>query len=262
MHLKLLALLAAITPIAFADVEFTSPKAGATLTGGGSITVEWKDSNNAPLLTDLTSYSLFLCAGGNDDTTFIQLTAITTSGMFAAGNQAMGTIGVGVGASTPTNAYFLKMISVATTGGTITNYSPRFSLTGMTGTFPPNVIAGANAITGTDGPPTVNQIAANNPGAAGTVAASEYFVPYTMQTGLTKYAPMQPVPPTKITKQNPTPQYPTSAVQFASTFLPIPKQVTTMTQSQTFSVSSMENTEPAAAMPSDDMAKFLARWKD
>jgi len=135
---------------------------------------------------------------------------------------------------------FLKMISVPKEGGTVTNYSPRFSLSGMTGTFPANVLAGAKAVTGTDGPPTVNQVANNaNPASA---AASDYAVPYTMQTGLTKFAPMQPVPPSKITKKNPTPQYPTSAVSLASTFLPTPKQVTTMTMSQTFSVSSMENT--------------------
>ena len=153
----------------------------------------------------------------------------------------------------------------------------------MTGTFPANVLAGAKAVTGTDGPPTVNQVA-NNANAA-TAAASDYAVPYTMQTGLTKFAPMQPVPPSKITKASPTPQYPTSAVSLASTILPTPEQVTTMTMSQTFSVSSMENTVcfsppsrkarkehllteftttqvAAAPMPSDDMAKFLARWKD
>ena len=135
---------------------------------------------------------------------------------------------------------FLKMISVTKEGGTVTNFSPRFSLSGMTGTFPANVLAGAKAVTGTDGPPTVNQVA-NNANAA-TAAASDYAIPYTMQTGLTKFAPMQPVPPSKITKISPTPQYPTSAVSLASTILPTPQQVTTMTMSQTFSVSSMENT--------------------
>ncbi|OCL14200.1 beta-1,6-glucan boisynthesis protein-like protein [Glonium stellatum] len=260
MQLRLLALLAAITPFAIADIEFTTPTAGAKLTGGGSINIAWKDSGNAPSISDLMTYQLFLCAGGNDDGTFIQLTSITQSGTFANGNKAVGTISAGVGASTPSNAYFLKIISVAKEGGTVTNYSPRFSLAGMTGTFPANVLAGAQAVTGTDGPPTVNQV--NNGNNAAPAAASDYAVPYTMQTGLTKYAPMQPVPPSKITKKSPTPQYPTSAVSLASTFLPTPKQVTTMTMSQTFSVSSMENTAAAAPMPSDDMAKFLARWKD
>ena len=71
MQFRLLALLAAITPFTLADVEFTSPAAGATLTGGGSISIEWQDSGNAPSISDLTTYQLFLCAGGNDDTTFV-----------------------------------------------------------------------------------------------------------------------------------------------------------------------------------------------
>ncbi|KAF2489250.1 hypothetical protein BU16DRAFT_531577 [Lophium mytilinum] len=260
MQFRLLALLAALAPFALADVQFTVPKAGGSMPGG-AITVEWKESGNSPSLTDLKSYQLFLCAGGNDDATILQLTAITTSGTFTAGNKAIGTIGIGVGASTIKNAYFFKMISVATEGGQVINYSDRFSLTGMTGTFPDAYAAAAKAVTGTDGPPTVNQVADGaNP--AQPVDPSAYNVPYTLQTGLTKFAPMQPVPPTKITKKNASPQYPTSAVTFAKTFLPTPKQVTTQTMSQTFSVKSMENSAPAAPMPSDDMAKFLRRWKD
>ena len=74
MQFRLLALLAAITPFALADIEFTSPTAGAKLTGGGSISIEWQDSGSAPSISDLTTYQLFLCAGGNDDTTFVSTT--------------------------------------------------------------------------------------------------------------------------------------------------------------------------------------------
>jgi hypothetical protein len=59
---------------------------------------------------------------------------------------------------------------------------------------------------------------------------------------LTRYAPMIPQPPTKITATNTKPLYPTSSVQIAKSHLPIPKVQTTITQSQTFSVSSRENT--------------------
>merc|ERR1711939_578933 len=87
-------------------------------------------------------------------------------------------------------------------------------------------------------------------------------VPYPLQTGLTKYAPMQPIPPTKITKKQYSPLYPTSAVTIATTWLPNPTIVTTVTASLTFSVSSMENTAAPASNPNPDMAKFLNRWKD
>lgn len=138
---------------------------------------------------------------------------------------------------------FLKMISTATKGGTVINYSDRFSLTGMTGTFPPNVQAGIKGVTGTGGPATENNV---NSQAGAVPAAGQaggpYAVAYTAQTGLTKYAPMQGKPGTKITAKSPKPQYPTSSFKLAKTFFPTPSQVTTMTVSATYSVSSVENT--------------------
>ena len=134
---------------------------------------------------------------------------------------------------------FIKMLATATAGGQVTTYSSRFTLSGMTGTFPASVITGLQSVTGTDGPPAVNQVAAPATAAAG---AAGFDVPYQLQSGLTKYAPMQPVPPTKITAVNTSPQYPSSSVVLATTFLPIASIVTTLTQAQTFAVSSHPNT--------------------
>jgi hypothetical protein len=61
-----LAALAALAPLVSADVEFTAPTAGATLDAGTTITVQWKESNTEPLITDLLTYQLFLCWGSND----------------------------------------------------------------------------------------------------------------------------------------------------------------------------------------------------
>ncbi|GAB7354295.1 hypothetical protein MBLNU459_g4816t2 [Dothideomycetes sp. NU459] len=155
------------------------------------------------------------------------------------------------------------MISVATEGGTIINYSSRFSITGMTGVFPAAVTTGLEAVSGTDGPATENDIstgATDNTAAA--AGAAEFTVPYQLQTGLTKYAPMQPVPPTKITAVSPTPLHPTSAYTVATTYLGKATIATTLTMSQTFSVSSVENSIAAASQPTGDMRKFLNRWKD
>lgn len=111
----------------------------------------------------------------------------------------------------------------------------------MTGTFPAAVLTGAQAVTGTDGPDTVSNLASNN--AAGAGGAAQFDVAFGDQTGLTRYAPMQSVPPTKMTKKTKTPLYPTSSITgFAKSHLPIPTIQTTVTQSQTFSVSSRENT--------------------
>ena len=131
------------------------------------------------------------------------------------------------------------MISAAP-GGTVINYSDRFTLSGMAGTFPPNVEAGVKAVTDTSGPKTKNNIVDNPNAAAGGGGA--FGQPYSMQTGATKYAPMQQKPGTKITAKGASMLYPTSSAKIAKTFLPTPVQVTTMTMSGTYApASSLEN---------------------
>ena len=116
----------------------------------------------------------------------------------------------------------------------------------MTGAFAPTIQAGITSNAGaTAGPATENGVsngaAAGGAGGAGG-DTGPFTVPYQLQTGLTKYAPMQPVPPTKITVKNFTPLHPTSAFSIATTYLALPTIVTTVTASQTFSFSSIENT--------------------
>ena len=123
--------------------------------------------------------------------------------------------------------------------GLVTNFSPRFSLSGMTGDFDAEITAAVKDITGTDGP---ERIDATTEGGVANPADGDFGVEYTMQTGLTRFAPMQPIPPTKITKKKATPLHPTSGFTVAKTFLPTPKIQTTITQSQTYSVQSRQNT--------------------
>ncbi|ERF73807.1 hypothetical protein EPUS_05511 [Endocarpon pusillum Z07020] len=239
------------------------PEAGGTMKGGGSLTIEWEDSGETPALDTLLSYQLFLCAGGNEAGTYIPVKTLVPTGQFSTGNTASSTVEVGLGESVE-NAYFIKMISTAP-GGSVVNYSPRFSISGMTGTFPETVTAGLATVDGTDGPPTENNIQSNQQGGGNAPGVDgDYGITYTMQTGAMRFAPMPKNPPTKITAgKNPKPIYPTSAVQFAATKMAIPTQKTTVTQSLTFSVESAENTVAAAAQPTDGaMQKFLNRWKD
>lgn len=252
--------LAALAPLASAGISFTEPAAGAKLTAGTALTVKWKEGGEGPSISDLQSYQLFLMAGGNEATEQIQLAVITTMGSFATGNTASGLVQASVGGKTDKPAYFLKMVAVAKTGGQLTTYSDRFSYSGMTGVFPAPVQTALADITDTAGPKAVDETGTDK--AAPDPAGGAYDVEYTMQTGPTRYAPMQPIPPTKITATNTKPLYPTSSVVIATTQLPIPKIQTTLTQSQTFSVQSRENTVAPAPHPTDDMAKFLNRWKD
>jgi hypothetical protein len=135
---------------------------------------------------------------------------------------------------------YFRVISVATQGGTVTTYSDRFTITGMTGATDPTIKAAITAA-GTAVPASVDATANNAAAAAGDPNANS-GVPYAEQTGLIRYAPMQGVPPTKITKKDTKPLYPTSSYKIAVSFLPTPSQTKTVTASQTFSADSMENT--------------------
>lgn len=112
----------------------------------------------------------------------------------------------------------------------------------MTGVFTP-VLA---PIASTVPPPSVNNVGAAP--VAGVPAAQipdnpeMYAVPFMSQTGIWRYAPMQPVPPTKIVATNTKPLFPTSAFTIAKTFLPNPTVLKTTTQVQTFIVTSRANT--------------------
>lgn len=78
-------LLATLLPLALADVQFTSPAAGATLAAASPIAIKWKDSGDGTALTDLTTYTLFLCAGGNDAASFVSAcTPIEMTALFDA----------------------------------------------------------------------------------------------------------------------------------------------------------------------------------
>ncbi|KAL8834841.1 MAG: hypothetical protein Q9170_003583 [Blastenia crenularia] len=90
-------LLAALTPLAFADIQFTSPAAGGTLPAAKPITAKWKDSGDGTALSDLKTYTLFLCAGGNDADSFIQLAPINANGQFSTGNEASATVAATLG---------------------------------------------------------------------------------------------------------------------------------------------------------------------
>lgn len=158
------------------------------------------------------------------------------------------------------------MVSVSQKGGTVINYSSRFSMTGMTGVFPAPVVAGLKTVSGTGGPSTVNNVVTG--AGAGTVVSAGidqnmYSIPFAEQSGPLRYASMQRVPPTKITKQKPTPLNPTSPYTIATTFLePNTEIQSTVVEPITWSYKHLEHTGTPAAMPDTNMQKFLRRWVD
>ncbi|MCJ1286981.1 hypothetical protein MMC26_006328 [Xylographa opegraphella] len=270
MLIRLSMLLVLVLPFVIADVEFVAPAPGASEQAGSTITATWQDSKHAPALTSLAGYTILLMVGGDTDATSV---GFQTLDNLAARLTKMFPVATSpdITAGPPDkNAYFLKITSAPTSGGgTVVNYSQRFSVSGMTGAWPSLAIQAAFKATSgalTAVPATVNTVTngvPNAPAAGGGVADGQYGVSYQFQTtGLTKYAPMQLRPGNTITATNTAPLFPPSLFTVAPTYLPTPSIVTTITQSVTFSVTSIVNPASPAPMPSDDMQKFLARWRD
>jgi len=130
------------------------------------------------------------------------------------------------------------METVATKGGFTVNYSPRFTLTDMTGTFLPAAVVEQKK--GDTTPPKGQDTTKNSGPADG--GKKEAKVPYTMQLGPTRYAPMQTQPGRRITAQTASRMFPTSSYTVFKTKGPDPKVQTTITQSWDYKVTSLENT--------------------
>lgn len=97
---------AALAPLVSAGIKFTSPAAGAKLTAGTAIEIEWEEGGTGPSISDLTTYQLILVGGGQKDAEQQVVKVLTTAGNFAlGGNKASALVETGLpGASTPANA--------------------------------------------------------------------------------------------------------------------------------------------------------------
>lgn len=150
------------------------------------------------------------------------------------------------------NAYFLRTIGVAP-GGTVINYSSRFTLSDMTGQFSAAVIAGLAKVSGTAGPATQNNIVSpQNAGPQASVAGGAFGVAYTLQTGPIRYAPMAVQAPSQITAKGNARQYPTSGYSvWMRSGMPGPNASQTVTQPYTYSTHSVEPTVSTHSIPSN-----------
>lgn len=247
---------------AVADIEFTVPQAGAVVNANHVITAHWKDSGQAPRLSELTRYDLFLCAGGDTEASQEEVALLVKDGVFARGNSVSFKIDSAVG-SNEANAYFLKMLSIGPEAA-VTNFSPRFTLVEMSGSLPEHIARAIASVKDLYAPVAINRTSdAANLQKRQNVGA--FTIPYPLQSDmLTKYAPMAKKPPSAIPAKSATPQFPTSAYSVARTFLPPPTVVTTITASETYSTHSLQNTAAAAPQPTADakMKRWLDRWKD
>jgi hypothetical protein len=157
------------------DVKFTAPAAGADVPVG-TIRVQWEESGVAPRIQDLTAFTLDLMTGGNSDADMLSLTTFESQGSFSTGNEATGTIPSGI-AGSATNGFFFRIVSTVAEGGTVINYSSRFTITGLTGSTPFQYRQAAESFGNTTtGPDTVDDIANSTSTATSTARSSSATV--------------------------------------------------------------------------------------
>ena len=139
----LLALAIIICSFVNADVEFTTPAAGADVPVG-TIDVRWKESGTGTPIVELTQYTLALMAGGNEEDNMLQLVAFASQAYYTLGNSRNDTISDGI-APAMKNGFFFKITSTTDAGKIVINYSDRFSIMGLTGTIAPKYRNAATA---------------------------------------------------------------------------------------------------------------------
>lgn len=246
-------LLAFIATFVVGDVDLTAPEEGATFTASGSsvsVEIKWKDSaddsDSAASLSKVLSYTILLCYGAEDGSGTIKcldddplLKAQKISGMsytaLIDANQV------------PNGYYYFQVYAAYAQQGYSIHYSERFQLKGMSG---PSTIK-ATATGDTPGP----QVSIEGvDGAGGAINSKSFSITYTLQTGKTRYAPMQMQPGSTITHSKYSTRYPTSAVTYYSTKAKTPVVMSTITPGWSYSVKSFTNLASAQSFETSHYA--------
>lgn len=222
------------------DVAVVSPNFDTSYdasSGSVEVEIDWLYTPNEPVQEDFTQFTFSLCSGPNYNIeAFLTLGTSKDVNSLKYTAQISNTIG--------SNGYYYIQIFAQTKDGYTIHYSPRFQLTGMSGAK----LADTTLYTMAPSPET--RITTGDVGA--TIDSRSFTVPYTKQTGLVKYAPMQTQPPTKITASTWTRIHETSAVSYFTTDSKQPEQHTTLTPGWSYYISSDANYASPAPMPSNN----------
>ncbi|EGD94705.1 hypothetical protein TESG_02213 [Trichophyton tonsurans CBS 112818] len=146
--LPLLALVAWFSVVVSA-VEFKAPQALAVLDAASPLDIEWSFPENATSFLLGTDYSIWLCAGGNEDNTHERVAQLFKGTILGNPVHTTAEVDPNAGSEYP-NGYFLEAVLNGMQG-----YSYRFTLTGMTGSFSPNVEKGLQSLPKLDESDTV-----------------------------------------------------------------------------------------------------------
>ena len=239
-----ISILSSLLSTVSADVEFTSPSTGDSYSGSSgsaSVKIAWDDADDSDSdlsLDNVKTYTILLCTGPDADGTIQCLPDALVDAQAIASKEKTVSIS---NTLVPNGYYYFQIYTVFNSGGVTIHYSPRFKLTGMSGpTGTLDVTVTGNAPAGdVHGFPTA------------TVDSRSFTVPYTLQTGKTRYAPMQSQPGTTVTATTWSMKYPPSAVTYYSTKLASPVVQSTITPGWSYIAESAVNYASVAPYPTN-----------
>ena len=234
-----------LTGRVYSDVSISKPLTGQTYqvsSGKVTVPISWIESNAVPKLSNIKSYTFTLCSGPNSDIFAVHKLADGISSSDITDFSYEVDIDSSYGKD---GQYYVQVYAEIDKGYTI-HYTNRFTLKGMTGSYTPSV----GAIT--DPPSGQTSIAGTGQTGIASIDSRSFSVSYTMQTGLTRYAPMQLQPGSTVTKDKSqwSRRYPTSAVTYYTSLRPSPSQVSTITPGWSYTMSSLVNYASPALSPS------------
>lgn len=247
-------LLAFVCAFVVADVDLTKPDSGQVFSASGGqakVEIKWKDSSDdktsPAALAKVLSYTILLCYGAADgeesgikclkNSPIVKSQKITANSYTALIETSL----------VPDGYYYFQVVATYPQQGYSIHYSERFQLKGMSG--PTSIKATAKG----DSPGPQISVAGVD-GAAGAVNSKSFSITYTLQTGRTRYAPMQMQPGSTITHTTWSRRYPTSAVTIYSTKHKSPVVYSTITPGWSYSRKSFTNLATAQPFESSHYA--------
>ncbi|CAH02876.1 Kre9p [Kluyveromyces lactis] len=230
-----------------ADVSIVKPTSGASYSpesGSDSIDIEivWEESVDLPSISSYDYFTFSLLYGPGTDMDLIdKVEEVAASNITLSESQYSYTPSFSI-ADAGNGQFFIQVYAYSKELGYTIHYSPRFKITSISG--------GATTYTYTtdsDAVPTPEWSLANS-----GIDTKSFTVPYTQQTGIRRYAPMQTQPGTAITVTTWSRRYATSAVTYYTSLRNSLEQMTTYTPGWSYSRTSDYNYATPAPFPSDN----------
>ncbi|SMN19430.1 similar to Saccharomyces cerevisiae YJL174W KRE9 Glycoprotein involved in cell wall beta-glucan assembly [Maudiozyma saulgeensis] len=249
----LLTFLLQFSKFVLGDIGVNEPQAGDIYkpkNGEISMSIALSDNTDYPQMADLKLFKIKLCSGANSDfdcpssiETSLSPTEFTKS-INADDGSTIYSYNISFSDSiVGSGQFFLQINGLVDSSNYAIHYSPRFLLQNMAGAV------GTNTVTALTEPSADYNLPKKG---GGKIDSRSFTIPYTLQTGISRFAPMQLQPGSVVTKTSWSNKYPTSTVTYYSTLAKSLEQMTTITPGWSYTFKSDFNYVSVAPFPSDN----------